>query len=290
MRSRIGLTRLILVCLATAFALSSFDSATAAEKSGVDEELGVLRAMIEREKAVTDIQNVMSKHAYYYSAGEHQRELDEIWALKTPGVSFGQDEGYWVGAASILNAYVKYHDTFRMRDLTAFAKTHPAVKISQENLGAGTMMFHTNSTPIIEVAEDGRTAKGLWYSIGQVTMTPGGRQDAQYMWERYGVDFVKEDGKWKIWHFLIHTDISVAPGGSWVEGAMQAPDAPGGPGAPGLQPGEDPDKPMPDVASGVPMGGGPRRGDRFSPPKEYPKVPQPYRTFSETFSYGPPTK
>jgi hypothetical protein len=249
--------------------------------------LDEIRNMVERQQAVIDIQNIMSRHAYYYSAQEHLRELAELWDLDAPDVSFGQDEGYSVGKQSIIASYIKYHHTFQAKDLAAFHKTHPDVPDTNDNLGAGTAMFHTNSTPIIEVAEDGKTAKGLWYSIGQVTMTPGGKQDAQYMWERYGVDFIKVNGKWKIWHLLIHTDLSTDPGGSWVEGSQKAPGGGGPGGAPpgGMQPGESSDKPKPDVANNRDMRDKPHT---FTPPEEYPLVPVAYDTFEDTFSYGAP--
>jgi hypothetical protein len=263
--------------------------------------LDELRTEVERQKAVLEIENIMSRHAYYYSAQEHLRELAEIWDLDAPDVSFGQDEGYSVGKDSIIASYIKYHHTFQAKDLAAFSKTHPQVANTEENLSAGTHMFHTNSTPVIEIAKDGKTAKGLWYSIGQVTMTPGGKQDAQYMWERYGVDFIKVNGKWKIWHLLIHTDISTDPGGSWVEGSQKAPGGgqPAGGGQPGdqqagggapmgaLQPGESSDKPKPDVANNRDKRQGPQT---FTPPEEYPLVPMAYETFTDTFSYGAPGK
>ena len=243
----------------------------------------------QRALDLQEIQNVMSKHAYYYSAGEHKRELDELWALKTPGVCWGSDEGYWVGADLLDKYYVGYFDTFRARDLTAFVKLHPEVKNAKENYGSGTSMFHTNSTPIIEVADDGQTAKGLWYSVGQVTQTPGGVQTPTYMWERYGVDFIKEEGKWKIWHFFVHTDWAAEPGKSWVRGPGGPggpggpPPGPGGPGGSGGQAGESAQAPAPTLRNTRDPNASP-----YAPPVEFPKVPQPYKTFSETFSYGPP--
>jgi hypothetical protein len=31
-------------------------------------------------------------------------------------------------------------------------------------------------------------------------------------------------------------------------------------------------------------------GEPFAPPSEYPRVPVPYQSFGETFTYGPPAK
>ncbi len=289
MTRRSKMLKTAFVCLAAGgtFCISACSIPTTRQRDTSDSP-----ARLERIEAVHEIQNVMSKHAFYYSAGQHQRELDEIWAMKTPGLSWGSDEGYWIGPESITNYYVHYFDQFRARDLAAFSKLHPEVANLKENYGAGTSMFHTNSTPVIEVAEDGKTAKGIWYSVGQVTQTPGGKQTAMYMWERYAVDFTKENGRWKIWHFYIHTDFASPPGGSWVReegsGSPGSPPPGAGPAGPppgGGQPGESGGAPKPDIANQRP---GPGDSGRFTPPQEFPKVPQPYRTFGETFSYGPP--
>jgi len=256
----------------------------------------------QRALDMQDIQNVMSRHAWYYSSGQHDRELKELFALDMPDVSWSNGNEWWVGKDLLVDYYVTYFDEFRMRDLKAFAEKHPEVAITPENLGAGTSMFHTNSTPVIEVAGDGKTAKGIWYSIGQVTQTPGGTQTPTYMWERYGVDFVREDGEWKIWHFMVLTDWAAAPGQSWVggggfggpppggppPGGPGGPDAgPGGPGGPGPmgpggQAGESGAAPAANVTA-------PReRPAPFAAPSETLFIPVPYETFSETVSYGPP--
>ena len=243
----------------------------------------------QRSLDVQDIQNVMSRHAWYYSSGQHDRELRELFALDMPDVSWSNGNEWWVGKDLLVNYYVTYFDEFRMRDLRAFAEQHPEVEIKPENLGAGTSMFHTNSTPVIEVAGDGKTAKGIWYSIGQVTQTPGGTQTPTYMWERYGVDFIKVDGEWKIWHFMVLTDWAAAPGQSWVGGAGFGGPPPGGPppggqapGGPGGQAGESGAAPAANVTA-------PREKPApFAPPAETLFIPVPYQSFSETVSYGPP--
>jgi len=256
---------------------------------------------------VQEIQNVMSRHAWYYSSGQHKREFYELFAYDMPDVSWGNGSEWWVGKDLFYEYYVEYFDQFRMRDLKAFAEKHPEVEIKPENLGAGSSMFHTNSTPVIEVAGDGKTAQGIWYSIGQVTQTPGGQQTPTYMWERYGVDFIKVDGQWKIWHFMVLTDWSASPGSSWAEddrqggfggapGGGQAP--PDGQGAPpqggmpgghgndaaqmGGQAGESASAPSANVSVQQ------ERKGAYAPPSETLFIPVPYQTFSETESYGPP--
>ncbi len=245
-----------------------------------------------------EIQNVMSRHAWYYSSGQHQRELDELWALNEPDASWGSDEGWWVGKDTLINYYVKFFDTFRAIDLKEFVKNHPQIEDKPGNYGAGSLMFHTNSTPVIEIAGDGKTAKGIWYSVGQVTETPGGKQSPTYMWERYGVDFIKTDGKWKIWHFMVLTDWSAGPGQSWAEDDMKGPGIAGAQGAPGGQLAPDKQDGSSGTGAFSEAFGMPAptvrntqgRKSQYTPPSENLKIPVPYNTFSETFSYGAPKK
>ena len=64
------------------------------------------------------------------------------------------------------------------------------------------MFLHPTTTPYIEVAGDGKTAKGVWISPGIITGKVGatGTLKAIWAWGSMGVDFVKEDGQWRFCH------------------------------------------------------------------------------------------
>lgn len=230
---------------------------------------------------VQDILDVMSRHAWYYSAGQHERELDELWSQAQPDVSFGTNGGYWIGMKSIRHAYVDWFRIQAQKDLTALSKRHPNIKDEPRNLLAGTSMMHTITTPLVVVADDGKTAKGLFYSPGQVTQTPLGQPNANWMWERYAVDFIREQGRWRIWHFNVFTDFSVEPGEDWTKASPTGSKLVLQPGE--VLPWEDPDAPRFDLEMQTYRNWGVDvvRGEK-------PRIPVPYRTFSETFSYGPP--
>jgi hypothetical protein len=57
---------------------------------------------------------------------------------------------------------------------------------------APTLHVHGLTTTVIEVAGDGETARAVWLCPGLEGMTP--------TWTKYGCDFKKQDGEWKIWH------------------------------------------------------------------------------------------
>ncbi len=69
------------------------------------------------------------------------------------------------------------------------------------------MMQHTLATPVIEVAKDGKTAKGVWMSPGHEARVLGGRLTALWVWGTYGEDFIKEDGRWKIRNHHVYLNI-----------------------------------------------------------------------------------
>lgn len=72
---------------------------------------------------------------------------------------------------------------------------------------SGALYIHTVTTPVIEVAEDMQTARGMWWSNGtEGNGLNGGDFSLMgwggWMWGGYCVDFIKEDGEWKIWHMI----------------------------------------------------------------------------------------
>ena len=97
--------------------------------------------------------------------------------------------------------------------------------------GVGQLLLHVTTTAIIEVADDGQTAKCFWYSPGMIAESG---QTGNTIWEAYGVDFVKENGEWKMWHLHMFTDFMggfyLTLGGKTSGGSSGAP---GGSGEPG---------------------------------------------------------
>lgn len=262
----------------------------------------------ERALAMMQVQNTFSKHAFYHQVGQHCEELNDIW-VKENG-TFGKTATWNLGGnvmegiAMIKLDYCTIKEQNKKQKLESLSKTYPAVKNIPENLGAGDeYVMHTQETPVIEVAGDGKTAKGIWYSIGlsvngQVSENGQTSISTGWMWEKYAVDFAYEDGKWKIWHLLSKMDQGPVESGGRGQGG-----APGG-GERGAAAGAQGPRGAPAGAqatdgrggergAGAPGGGGMQYArqvevPRWSPtaaPVIHPRFPEPYYTFSETFSY-----
>lgn len=155
-----------------------------------------------RARAVTEIQNVASKFFWYHASFADNRIIEEgLWARNAPDIhaEFGVS-GVYKGYENV----IKFH----------LDRPRPA----------GKMLFHAIDTPIIEVAGDCKTAKGVWLLHGaeggsvpadinkdgevfpEIIMTQrepydGMRTWAHWAWAKYAMDFILEDGKWRIWHF-----------------------------------------------------------------------------------------
>jgi hypothetical protein len=234
-------------------------------------------------KDVHEIQNVMSLHEYYHSACKHREELDAIWAQKAADVAF--EEALFDTRFVGLDAIGKYYVDFMVGVLfkSALAATRvffPHLNDAPEdNLAFGLAYMHTLTTPVIEVAQDGETAKGVWISPGHMTMpSMAMKLQAYWHWDRYGVDFIKENGNWKIWHFFVGRDFCTPYEKSWVDSTLNNEEA----YALALRlfkdwPGfsEPNKKPLNPYESYNP----------FKVAVLKPRLPKPYRTFSETFSY-----
>lgn len=84
-----------------------------------------------------------------------------------------------------------------------------------------------------------------------------------WFWEKYGADFVKEDGEWKLWHIQMYYDNTP---GTWGDEG---------------QPIGMVDMPEPSYENPDPyQAWTPTTLQKIQPP-----FPEPYYTFSETFSY-----
>ena len=199
-----------LACIA-ALVFSLACGAFAAEVDASD--LEAVAAAAEKALDQQEIQNVMSWHVMYHCYGLHREEMENIWVQEPENqatASFGQNQGFYVGYDSIWEAYVEGHDTSWLSSAKSYCEKN-GIDIEgwtdEEILdvygGVGQLLLHVTTTAIIEVAADGQTAKCFWYSPGMIAESG---QSGNTIWEAYGVDFVKEDGVWKMWHLHMFTD------------------------------------------------------------------------------------
>ena len=232
----------------------------------------------ERAVASFAVANVMGRHAFYHGAGKNCEELENIWAKHPPTPNtFTNPAGAWTGE-HIQSSYCEMNLVNEKKDLEELRKKYPDIPDTAASLGAGDFLFHTLTTPIIEVAGDGKTAKGMWYSPGifiGATKGTDGKSGGIYFYEKYGVDFIKEGDQWKIWHIQMFYDYT----GPLEHGVADVPV-----GGAGIK------------EAGETKAVDPRMKQDKANPNPYPgwsptripimiATPAPYYTFSDTFTY-----
>jgi len=328
MRGKIKVFSTLLACMAAALMVFSGSAIAKSKKSALTDG--------EKAYAALQITNLMSKHCYYHAAGMHLEELADIWVDENGPNSgtakFSSPAWIMVGIKGIKKYYGQVNQDNKVKELEAVSKLFPEIENIEENIGIGhEYAMHTTTTPVIEVAGDGKTAKGIWYSPGMglsgrisgTSVSYGGT----FFWEKYGADFIYEDGVWKMWHCQMWYDwtpsfpesmtssigrslTEMAQGGGQPEGGQGAP--PAGGGAPPAGGGAPPaGGGAPPAGGGAPPGGGGQgsmeagesmQGGQAADmidntennyetysvtrkPSISPRFPEPYDTFSETFSY-----
>lgn len=85
-------------------------------------------------------------------------------------------------------------------------------------LKPGEMLDMQLTTPMIEIAEDLKTAKCLWWMPGAGAVPQEeGEPKAIWAWGEVSVDFIYEDGNWKIWHLHYYRFFKCDYKKGWVD-------------------------------------------------------------------------
>jgi hypothetical protein len=166
---------------------------------------------------IETVKDLMSRRQVLQMNNERRKELDTLWVTEPKyrkTASIGSNWGYYVGMDEISNYYVVEYTKKQQEALDAKCAANPELRNIRDNFGYGDLIAHHISTPCVVLAGDGKTAKGVWYSLGvKSTGNPDGTCKAMWYPERVCADFVKEDsGEWKIWHVLISNDVEYEAG------------------------------------------------------------------------------
>lgn len=223
------------------------------------------------------LQNLMVRFfSQDYLMRRENKMYDTYWS-KADDVCLGVNNGYYQGTAAVQAYYQGLADRTALESRLIQQKYAAQVgNLSpEEAYGMGIMDMKSLVAPVIELAADGATAKGIWTIHGMNTKLTAAGQVSY--WERAYVagDFVWEDGTWKVWHLLYVQDLDAPSGTNWAD---PAPEYPADPAYAELA---DFHFPEPNVKMTV--------YETYSAARPFyapPAYPEPYETFAETFSYG----
>lgn len=233
--------------------------------------------LVSRWEDVREIENLMGRRTFYTMLGQNDKVWNEYWCGKEQDPCLGFNHGYYKGYDAVNGWFQALHGYIKLQT-ELVQKAFPeklAHKAEDEAFNVGNLICRNITTPLIELAADGQTAKGLWYLMGaDIGIGPSG-PESRHSWGRVGVDFIKENGVWKIWHLVFAEDLNCPTGSSW--GVHEEPV----PADPRFAVLADYQFPEPNVPAQV--------HERFHekrPLTAFPPLPERYGTFAETFSYG----
>ncbi|MDA8348915.1 MAG: nuclear transport factor 2 family protein [Pseudomonadota bacterium] len=192
--------------------------AAAREISALRRQIADLTREVERTAARGEIENVFARYQYLHCAFRDEQIITDLWVKP--------------GTAGISAQYTNSGVYTTWDSVMAYHRNRPSP--------AGKLLVHYLTSPLIEVARDGETAKGTWIVAGiecglsapQVAAQAPqaffetGTVDGKKVWThwvmcRYAIDFLKQDCQWRIWHFRC-VEICRAPfGKNWIEFAAQ---------------------------------------------------------------------
>ena len=158
---------------------------------------------------VEEVRDLMSLRAYYQAMDLREKELDELWVsdpIRAAKASYGANWGYYYGKSEIRRWYVDEFKAKRDEQLRIYCEKM-GLPVDEKYRGSGCMVMLPMSTSLVHIAADGKSAKGVWYVIGQQTdLQADGSARGWWEYDKLCADFVKEDGKFKIYHIVCAND------------------------------------------------------------------------------------
>ena len=205
-------------------------------------------------------------------------DMKSVWSRRED-ICLGLNAGWYPGKAEVK----RFFDTKRANDAKkaeVLQKLFPDYigrdKSIEDLKGLGVLEEKPMANPVIEIAADRQTAKGLWYSHGSYSDITSSGPVAFWTWGVFAADFVFEDGQWRIWHLLYLEDIKTP-----VSTSFAAPDMRRFPALPEFEELAA----IKDAQPAVPE----TLREYYRPDRPLTKLtayPEPYDTFENTFSYG----
>ena len=232
--------------------------------------------LLERLEWRREIRNVMGRISHDYAIKQEAQVYDRYFSRRED-VCLGLNNGYYKGAAEVKGYYDALGEEIRLSS-SLIAKMFPRElegKTEDELYGVGMISYLPFESQVIEIADDGQTAKGIWNVRGSTSRLTAAGPVANWIFGWAAVDFVLEDGEWKILNLLLLYNVDHQCGVGFTE-----PEKVFEP-VPEFAPMADFHLPEPNVPMTVMETFRPDR-----PRTRSPRCPEPYATFADTFSYG----
>lgn len=156
------------------------------------------------------VEEIKAIHAYVHGNNYNREEWDTLWS-KSDNTTWGHAFGRMVGPENIYLNSVAHCDKMacegymRVCDKSSEFWGH-------DIRSSGMSGTHALASGVIEVAEDGRSARSFYLTPGgmignRMRLESNNERFGGWIWERYGSDFVFENGRWLYFHEQVCPDI-----------------------------------------------------------------------------------
>jgi hypothetical protein len=169
-----------------------------------------LEEMAKRLQVVEDIQQIdkLEKvYGYYLDNGQNKKILD-LFSDNAESIEIS-DRGVFKEKKGIRDFFLRYIKAGDDGDL--------------KEIPPGRMLIHMQHQGVIDVAPDGRTAKGRWYLLMIQAWPVEGRERSVLGHGVYENEFVKEDGVWKFQKMFMSLNFRSPIGEGWVDIPVVSP-------------------------------------------------------------------
>jgi len=156
-----------------------------------------------RMQAEHEIRNLAARFVLSVKGGLFE-EAYRCFALETEGVYANIEKyGIYEGKKKLHEYFVDYYGRI--------------------GGGEGCFIIHELTNPVVELAGDGNTAKAMFTVEGILAVDTdhwmAEHEEARSIWQfgPWCMDFVREQGEWKIWHLVIYDEVETTYEKSWSE-------------------------------------------------------------------------
>lgn len=223
-----------------------------------------------------DIRNIMGRISADYSVREEGAIYDRYWSRRDD-VVLGINEGWYVGPEAV-SGYYKALDEEINLGAKCVEKDFPekiASLSEEEKRGIGAISYIPVDSHIIEIADDGQTAKALFNIRGSYNKITTSGPISYWIFGWAAVDFIMENGEFKIWHMQWLRNVDIQCGTAFGTEPEKFPELEAYADMASFR------MPAPTVSACLMEN---YYTDR--PFTKSPEAPEPYETFADTFSYG----
>jgi hypothetical protein len=149
-------------------------------------------------KDYIEIWKVQSMYSHLYYIGR-MSEIPGLFAQKTPGVTLEiEDSGVYEGFEGVTRFWTTVFSDKKFR-------------------GPGHLAIHMTLNPLVEINKARNKARGIWHSHGFASMGMGGSPKMFLCLGKYDMEYVKEDGVWKILKFAYRIAFMCPYDKGWVD-------------------------------------------------------------------------